>query len=313
MNNGLLQILVEEDGGYVKEGQNWGRSDTHSSLVVNEEKQKWYWNSEQMGGGVLEYLIRVRGLPRKLAQEVLDTRGRILNGIIGDFEDKKVYDKPYEKLVDTFWSLGKRNRQYWYDRKLNDKTIDRYRLGYTANGWYTIPLYIGDRFVNFQCRRDIPEKRIKMWYRIEGWKPVIINPELLQIVDTIFITEGSVDALLLNQEGIPAVSHTGGAYWNPEWCIYFNKIKKIYYIMDNDAVGKATGAKVAKSLGLYRTYLYEFEGKPEKYDTRDFFKDGGTAKEFKELVERDSKLLFEIGELDESRIRYRRSNKTLAY
>ncbi len=297
MNNGLLQILVEEDSGYVKEGRNWGRSDTHSSLVVNEEKQVWYWNSEQIGGGVLEYLIKVRGLTKKSAIEVMNMRGKIIGGSILE-NQKAVYGHAYEKMVDAFWSLGKAHRDYWYARKLTDKTIDRNRLGF-IDGWYTIPLYVGDRFVNFQCRRDLPDKRIKMWYKLENWKPIMLNPELLQLVDKIYVTEGPTDAILLNQEGIPAVSHTGGSgYWNPEWNVLFNRVETIYYIADNDKPGIRASERIAKSLGLYRTYIYRFEDKDKGYDTGDFFKEGGNAKDYKALIESESKLLFEIGELD---------------
>lgn len=301
MNNGLLQILVEEDSGYVKEGKDWGRSEEHSSLVVNEREQKWYWNSEQMGGSVFDYLVKVRGLSKKAANEVMDTRGKILSGSIFQIQNSNVYQKPYEKLVETFWSLGKKYREYWYHRKLTDKTIDRNRLGY-YDGWYTIPLYLNGNFANMQCRRDIPEKRIKMWYKIEGWKPVLVNPEILQLVDTIYVTEGPVDAILLSQEGIPAVSHTGGSgYWGADWFLHFNRVNKIYYIMDNDPSGRSAGEKVAKSLGVYRTYLYTFDDKKKGYDTGDFFKEGGTAKEFRELIEAESKSIFELGGVNAKR------------
>src|ERR1041385_3028475 len=228
MNNGLLQALVQEDFDYRKEGKNWGRAIEHSSLTVNEESQRWYWNSQETGGGVLEYLMFVRKLPKKVAQEILSTRGKIVSG----FEEEKEvhYNSPYEKLVELLWELGKGNREYWYSRKLTDKTIDRNRLGF-YDGWNLIPLYIGNTFVNFQCRRDVPEKRVKMWYKIEGWKPVMINPEILSLVDTVFITEGPVDSLLLNQEGVPSVSHTGGAgFWNQAWFPLFDRIKTVYYI-----------------------------------------------------------------------------------
>ncbi len=301
MNNGLLQILVEEDSGYVKEGKDYGRSEQHSSLVVNEREQKWYWNSEQLSGGVLEYLIKVRGLSKKAATEIMDTRGKILNGSIFETTSRTEYQRPYDKLVDTFWSLGKKYREYWYTRKLTDRTIDSNRLGY-FDGWYTLPVYLGNHFANFQCRRDIPEKRIKMWYKIEGWKPVLINPEILQLVDTVFVTEGPVDALLLSQEGIPAVSHTGGGgYWGVDWFLHFNKVEKIYYIMDNDEVGRVGGEKAAKALGVYRTYLYSFDDKKKGYDTGDFFKEGGTAVDFKREVEENAKSLFELGGLNERR------------
>ncbi len=67
---------------------------------------------------------------------------------------------PYEKLVEILWREGKNEREYWYKRTLKDTTIDRWRLGY-FDGWYLIPLYLDGIFINFQCRRDEPEKRIK--------------------------------------------------------------------------------------------------------------------------------------------------------
>jgi DNA primase len=149
-----------------------------------------------------------------------------------------------------------------------------------------------------------------MWYKIPGWTPVLVNGELLQLVDTIFITEGPVDALLLTQEGIPAVSHTGGAgYWNDVWFTAFNRVKKIYYICDNDDAGRHAGKKVAQSLGYDRVLLYNFVDKKEKYDTGDFFKDGGTGKDFREMVEQGSKNYFEIGDMNGKQGFVRRGSK----
>jgi DNA primase len=292
----ILQALIEEDFGYKKEGRSWGRAEEHSSLVVNEETQKWFWNSENRGGDALAYLMLVRGLDKKSARELLGIREKLSLGTVNLAENIREY-KPYEKLVDLLWDLGKGNRDYWYTRKLSDKTIDRYRLGF-YDGWNLIPLYRGSEFVNFQCRRDEPAKRIKMWYRIPNWTPVLINSEMLNFVDKIYITEGPVDALLLNQEGIPAVSHTGGAgFWTADWYSLFYRVKTVYYICDNDDAGRAAGRRVAKALGENKTLLYQFTNAKEKYDTGDFFKEGGTAQEFKDMVEGGSKYLFELGGL----------------
>ena len=73
----ILQDLVAEDFGYKKEGSSWGRAEKHSSLVVNEDEQKWYWNSENKGGDVMAYLTLVRGYDKRRAEEVLDVRQRI--------------------------------------------------------------------------------------------------------------------------------------------------------------------------------------------------------------------------------------------
>ncbi len=304
MNTGLLQSLVDEDFGYREEGREWGRADERSSLVINEEKQLWYWNAEGIGGDTKSYLMKIRGLSRKSAEELLSVRGKMVSGaILKDENDREI--RPHEQLVNVLWELGKRNRQYWYTRKLTDKTIDRYRLGF-YNGWSLIPLYDGEDFLNFQCRRDEPKKSIRLWYKIPDFRPVMINKELLSLVDVIYITEGPVDSILLNQEGLPSVSHTGGSgYWAEEWFSLFSRIKKIYYIADNDSAGKMGAIKVAKALGLDRTFVYLFDGKPEKYDSGDYFKDGGSAKEFKEMIERDSRNLYELGELDERKTKSR--------
>lgn len=307
----ILQNLVEEDFGYKKEGKNWGRAEEHSSLVVNEEKQTWYWNSENKGGNAFDYLLKVRNLDRKKAREILEIREKLAMGMYTQTEEVRDYF-PYDKLVNLFWESGKKNRDYWYARKITDKTIDRYRLG-NFNGWNFIPLYRNDVFVNFQCRRDIPEKRIKMWYRVPDWTPVLINPELLNLVDTIFITESPTDAILLTQEGIPAISQSGGAgHWNQAWYHLFSRIKDIYYIADNDDAGRRGAFKVATSLGEGRTHVFQFEGKKEKYDSGDYFKEGGNAKDFKQMVLDESKYLFEIGEMNEYRSGHRRCSVSLA-
>lgn len=306
MNNGLLQILVEEDSGYKQEGRNWGRSLEHSSLVINEESQRWYWNSENLGGTALDYLVFVRGMDKKTAQKIVDSRSKVLTGSFYDSVEETSY-VPYEKLVDLLWELGKGNREYWYSRRLTDKTIDRHRLGF-YDGWSLIPLYRGGQFVNFQKRRDLPNKAIKLWYRIPNWEPVLINPEILSIVDTVFMTEGPVDAILLNQEGIPAISHTGGAgYWNSEWIQHFQRVKRVYYIADNDLAGIQAAHRVAKGLGMDKVLVYQFSDKEEKYDTGDYFKEGGVAGEFRRLVEAEAKYLFEIGAVYG---KYKRRNKT---
>lgn len=308
----ILQDLVAEDFGYKKEGANWGRAEQHSSLVVNEENQKWYWNSENKGGDALAYLMQIRGYTKDKALEMLGIREKISMGAMKVDEKGQVYYPPYEKMVDSFWRLGQYDRDYWYRRCLKDGTIDRYRLGF-YDGWYTIPLYVNNRFVNLQCRRDQPKKQIRLWYREEKWKPALINVDLLSLVDTVFITEGTVDAILLTQEGIPAVAQTAGAvYWSPYWYPFFSRVKNIYYITDNDEAGRKAAARVAKSLGEDRTYIYQFTNGKEKYDTVDFFRDGGNAKDFKDMVKSGSKNLFEIGELNEYRTGFRRRGLSVA-
>lgn len=290
--SGVLQTLVEEDYGYKHYGSNWGRASEHDSLVVNEKEQRWYWNSENLGGDALQYLIQVRKMDRKKAQELLLS----INGISTIVDEKDSPESlPYEKLVDVFWEFGKKNRDYWHRRMLSDTTIDRNKLGY-FDGWFVMPLYENGKFVNFQCRRDEPSKKIKSWYK-GNVKPVLMNQEILQLVNTIYITEGTVDSILLNQEGMASVAHTGGSgYWNNEWYTLFMRVPNIYYIADNDVAGIGASKRVANGLGISKVKIYTFNTDVESFDTVDYFRGGGTAKELKELVEKDSKFIFETGD-----------------
>ncbi len=69
--------------------------------------------------------------------------------------------------------------------------------------------------------------------------------------------------------------------------------KRIYIVYDNDKAGRNGAVKAGGQLGNVAK-VYTFEGYPEKYDVTDYFKDGGSAKEFKERLKSDSKYSFEV-------------------
>jgi DNA primase len=283
-----LADLVKEDFGILGNGR-WLRSEVHSSLVVDTEKELFYFNSRGLRGTIVDYLTQVRGLSRQAAETIAKNRtaGMPVDGIPGGLQAR------FDKLVNLFHTSGRNDRDYWYRRGLKDPTIDRYKLG-NYDGWNLIPIYDEGYFINFQCRKDIPEKRIRLWYKDMDFKPVLFNKDVLPFVESVFITEGMVDCILLNQLGFPSVCSTNGAMsWNLGWIKYFCKMKEITYIADYDRAGKLGANLVAKSLGLFRVKIVEFEGKADKYDSVDFFRDGGTIDSFRELIA-NSRYAFEV-------------------
>lgn len=286
----LLETLVSEDFGYNHEGRVWGRSEEHSSLIVKEDDQIWFWNSRGIRGNVKDYLVMIRGMKSKDAERFVSDRNKIV--VLGNFNIQVEYT-PYEKLVDLIWTNGRHIRDYWYKRCLTDETIDKNRLGY-FDGWFTIPLSKNGKFLNFQCRRDEPKKSMKLWYDNVSFKPVLYNAEILNFTNEIFITEGLVDSILLTQMGIPSVSKSSGAaHWDGGWYQNFENIKNIYYISDQDRAGINAAKLVAKSLGTERVKIYRFEGEDEHFDTVNYFQNGGTREEFIERVKSNSKYLHE--------------------
>jgi DNA primase len=283
-----LKQFIEEDFGIEGSGR-WYRSVVHSSLVFDSENDLFFFNSRGIKGDTLTYLIEVRGMDKRAAQDVLKN---VTAGMPVDSASNSLQVK-LDKLVDLFHSAGKNDRQYWYDRKLTDSTIDRYRLG-NFDEWNLIPIYDNGLFINFQCRRDKPSKSIKFWYKDKDFKPVLFNRDILPFVDKIYITEGMVDCLLLNQLGFPAVCPTNGSSsWNPGWIRYFTKIKEVTYIADHDSAGRHSAKSVANSLGTYKVKILEFLDKPDKYGALNFFVEGGDVDTFRGMIN-DSKYSFEI-------------------
>lgn len=287
-----LLKLVNDDFGVVQKGTGkWYMAIAHDSLIIDSEKDIFYWNSKEIYGGPLEYLLYVRKLPYNTALHLLSN---IDNIEPSPYINSKLYDKEtvvYDKLADIFWENGQIRRKYWWDRLLTNKTIDLFKLGY-YDGWYTVPVYIDGKLVNIQKRRDEPEKLIRPWY---SKPPTLYNQSILSVVNSVFLTEGMIDCILLNQLGIPAISKmTGATGWNPEWSKFFISIEPIYIIFDNDDSGRYGAKRVAEYLGVYKCKIYTFDGFREKYDIIDFFRDKNTIQDFKELIAEKSKYSFQI-------------------
>jgi DNA primase len=256
--------------------------------VINFEEDYFFWNSQNLKGNALDYLVQVRGMEKSEARNFLNN----FFGAIKESQESNVQYLPYERLVDVMWANGVKNREYWYKRHLKDETIDRNKLGY-CDGWNLIPLYENGEFVNFQMRRDEPKKAITQWYR-RGKALPLYNEGILPFTKKVYITESATDAILLYQEGFPCISPNGSGTWQQEWFSKFSKIDEIIYIADNDKPGFNGAKLVANSLGIYRTKIVLFECMEEKYDAGQFFQDGGTKESFMDWIREHSYYLFEI-------------------
>jgi hypothetical protein len=280
----LLEKVIGLDFKITGNGSRWRNTEEHSSLILDLQEQTWFWNSRGLlHQKPIEYLTKIKGISDTKAKELIRDLIYVGGGELS-FPSKEAPVVQNEKLVDVFWKNGVKDRDYWYRRCLTDRTIDTFKLG-KYDGFWTLPVYMDGKFMNFQCRTDTPEKKIRPWYR--GVGPLLFNSSILSLVTEVFITEGPVDAILQNQLGLPSISHTGGSMgWNDKWFSYFKKQKTVYYVADNDLAGYNAVRKISKSLGEYRLKIITFLDYPLKYDTVKFFKDGGTLEKFKELIDK---------------------------
>jgi hypothetical protein len=232
----LLAKLIEEDHGLELRGR-WGRSDTKSSLVYDGLKDLFYYNKDDICGDAFTYLTQMRGWDFNTAKEYLKQNNFTATFVqeISNGQESVVYPKLLE-----IWSenLEEGDKSYFYNRMLTDQTIRRFKLGY-FNQFYTIPIFMDGTLKQFQMRRDSP-KLIKNYYA--GVGPLLFHSEILQITDTVYITEGLIGTILLSQFGVPACSMNIGAEgFQAKWAKYFTRIKQVNICFEKGTEVVTTG------------------------------------------------------------------------
>ncbi len=294
---GVLKDLVAEDFGISGHGR-WYKAVDHDSLVVDDVKDVFYWNSANIYGGALDYLTKVRKMPFVEALAYLKSLPYYSETLVLDVDSDRKNDTVIvnPKLVDVFHErCMAENKSYWEARGLSDCTIRMFQLGWTGE-YFTIPLFKDGVFKNFQLRRDYPEKRIRYLYRLG--ERYFFNEDIFRLfnVDEVIITEEPVDCMRLFQEGYYAVSHTMGASgWDLRWNPLFDGVKQIYVLYDNDPAGVHGAINLAKHLGERRTKIYTFwDFSKRGYDVVDFFNDGHTENDLAKILYQESKYIFEL-------------------
>lgn len=157
--------------------------------------------------------------------------------------DKSIIKKCQKQIPDNI-------RDYLIGRGITEGQIRANSLGYGffyGKWWITMPILDknGD-FVFLKLRKcpfdDSHDVKGRVWPKgskveIYGWEE--LNSD---IKDMAVVCEGEMDKLVLENQGIPAITSTAGAgTFKDEWIPYLAKYKKIYICFDNDEAGKLGG------------------------------------------------------------------------
>ncbi len=82
-----------------------------------------------------------------------------------------------------------------------------------------------------------------------GQKARLYNSDTTWNAESIIVTEGEFDALVVEQLGYATVGCPGATSWQDSWNDYFSEAKKVFVVFDNDAPGIAGAEKVARAIG----------------------------------------------------------------
>lgn len=184
-------------------------------------------------------------------------------------------------------ALPQRIRDYLNGRGIPDYLIDRHRLGW-HEGRITIPIRDRDgRTTFFKLAKDPSNKNEapKMLAtpgshaELYGWEHLRAAPQ--QVV----ICEGEFDRLVLEAQGFPAVTSTGGAsVFRREWADDLMRVPEVYVCYDQDDAGREGALKVARLIPPARIVELPDEVSDAGDITDYFVRWRHSAKDFRELL-----------------------------
>jgi len=145
--------------------------------------------------------------------------------------------------------LPERIRRYLSGRGIPDPIIDLHLLGWNGQR-ITIPVFDRDgKLAFFKLAKDPedPSAGAKMLtpagthVELYGWERIRVKP------CRIVICEGEFDRLVLEAQGIAAVTSTGGAgVFRPEWAEEFKRIPEVFICFDRDEAGRNGALRVGR-------------------------------------------------------------------
>lgn len=173
--------------------------------------------------------------------------------------------------------------KYLQDHGIDSETIEFFELSWDDN-YLHIPIKDEEGEDLFVKSRNLhfgePDNKEPKYKNSLNSHATLFNLYAVKDVRSIVLTEGELDAMRLMQEGIPAISSTGGAGTFPEEFAESLKDKKIYICYDTDAPGQKGILNVVQSLPHARI----IELPKTVKDVCEFFQANHTREEFVKLM-----------------------------
>lgn len=177
--------------------------------------------------------------------------------------------KSHRNKMRTPMTLPSALKEYLNSRGISDAVIEKHRIGWNGKA-IVIPVFNETGRVIFNKYRRSPKSDVGPKYTYDkGAVAAIYNVENLHHAKRIVITEGELDALVLESNGYTAVSSTGGSgTFKNEWANHFSG-KDVFVCYDNDEAGIAGAIRVASIIPQARIIQIPKGG--EVKDVTDFF------------------------------------------
>ena len=246
----LLSEIISETTPLRQVGQSFCGDESHgghSSLVVQDDKQRWFWNSKGENGDVIEW-VRQYVLGGSRFYEALVYLERRMGGYVES--NSKLASRPvaapkpplpvdvavayHQALLNNVTAL-----RWWYARGLVQETIERFLLGYKQNHMglgptSSIPLMESGELLTIRHRlwnatgeqpRYLPEQK--------GYGSHLFNSDLLfDEPEEVLVVEGEIKTMVVEQAGHKAVGISGCNVMPSRYIEPLSKIPNVYVCFD---------------------------------------------------------------------------------
>lgn len=171
-------------------------------------------------------------------------------------------------------------------RRVSRRILSRWRVGWDPQReTYTLPVFdVDGAVVNLRRYRPDPPEDVPKMAGLAG-RSIQLYPSVPS--GWVLLVEGEWDALVGRSHGLPTVTSTGGVQgWKAGWDDLFYK-RKVAICFDSDKPGREGAAKLARGLRTIASELRVIDLTPDRsdgYDLTDWFRDGRTAGELRNLI-----------------------------
>lgn len=269
-------------------------------LYVNREHGAWMCQRCQEKGSFYSLQKRMGDEPEPYEKDLADKR--------------KVWADAVPILQNTLIERGDLLK-YLKDRGLSAKTLGKYKIGYApkdfieqlrAKGYTFRDLKNAGLYTEYNSK-DVPLfwDRLMIPYFQRGSVVSLrgkkIGGNVIQAKDTsihlfgadnllghkeVYICEGEMDAMLLDQKGYPACAIPGAGSFQEHWVPWFEGATRVFVCLDADEAG-TTGAHRIKGFLGEKTKIVELpvpDGEKSTDIGEYFIRDGHTTKQFDKLI-----------------------------
>jgi DNA primase len=232
--------------------------ESRPSCSINVDKGKWICFAG-CGAGSIQFLIKLmKKSTTAQARDFVEQHGMYkIPSVSTLFKHERLdEDKPLPEITFPF-EVG-RIPTWIYNRGINKESLLRWEVGVDDRAGLSLPVRDKDgRMVGWVLRQRIAEPKYLYYPGLKKSKVLFGQHLLPEHIENLYIVEGSLDAIWLDQHGYSVVSLLGAMISTAQVKLLRNiKADKLILVLDNDEAGYKGTKKGLTQLREYGIVKY---------------------------------------------------------